>query len=371
VSNCSGLLYTAYEAGLRRRGDLTLWFSEDAIQGWRASGRRKPGGQKLYTNLAIETALTVRAVYHLPLRQVEGFLRSVASLLGLEIPIPDHTTLSRRGKALGKIALGPTRGHGPVHIVIDSTGLRVHVGQSCTPPKHRAWRKLHLSVDRDSGEVLAAELSSRKAHDATRVPKLLKQLEGRVASACADGAYDTDAVYEALREQGRGGRVRILIPPPRNARVRRHAPPERNRNVRAITRLGRRAWYRVSGASQRARVENVFSRYKIILGREMRSRMLASQRVEASGSVNDSRYITQEAWTLLVRRKQPAIPGVPTSGARLHHAPPDSVTTLPFMNAQSSRTCTSALSQTGASPTACVYAASNRCPTRSRFKSTC
>jgi hypothetical protein len=273
--------WAAYDAGLRSRGDLTLWFSEDAIQGWRASGRRKPGGQKLYTNMAIETALTVRAVFHLPLRQVEGFLRSVAAGLGLELPIPDHRTLSRRGRALGKIALGPRHGKGPVHILIDSTGLRVHVGGSRVPPRNRAWRKLHWAVDRDSGEILAAELSSRKAHDSTRVPKLLKQLDLRVASACADGAYDTDAVYEALREQGRGGRVRILIPPPRNARVRSHAPPERNRNVRALTRLGRRAWYRVSGASARARVENVFHRYKAVLGREMRSRTLASQRVEA------------------------------------------------------------------------------------------
>jgi IS5 family transposase len=270
-----------YEAGLRRRGDLTLWFSEEAIQGWRDSGRRKPGGQKLYTNLAIETALTVRAVYHLRLRQAEGFLRSVAVGLGLDLPIPDHTTLSRRRKALGKVALGPMHGTGPLHILIDSTGLRVHVGHRCTPPKNRAWRKLHLAVDRDSGEILAAELSSRKAHDSTRVPKLLKPLDRRMASACADGAYDTDAVYEALRKQGGGGRVRILVPPPRNARVRPHAPPERNRNVRALARLGRRAWYRVSGASARARVENVFYRYKAALGREMRARTLAGQRVEA------------------------------------------------------------------------------------------
>jgi hypothetical protein len=251
------------------------------LQAGEHAGQGRPGGQRRYANLAIGTALTVRGVFHLPMRQAECFLRSVAVLLGLELPIPDHTTLSRRGKALGKISLEPQRGAGPVDLVIDSTGLRVHVGGSGTPPKNRAWRKLHLAVDRNSGEILSAELSSRKAHDATRVPKLLKPLELRVASACADGAYDTDAVYAALREQGGGARVRILIPPPRNARVRPHAPPERNRNIRALTRLGRRAWYRVSGASARARVENVFHRHKSVLGREMRSRTLAGQRVEA------------------------------------------------------------------------------------------
>jgi hypothetical protein len=96
----------------------------------------KPGGQKLYTNLAIETALTVRAVFHLLLGEAEGFLRSVVVLLGLERPIPDHTMVSRRSKALARIPLGPTQRTGPLHIGIDGIGLRVHVGPSCKPPKN-------------------------------------------------------------------------------------------------------------------------------------------------------------------------------------------------------------------------------------------
>ena len=276
--------WAAYEAGLQRRGDLTIWFSEEAIRGWRARRRGRPGGQRRYANLAIETALTVRAVYHLPLRQAEGFLRSIVRLLRIDLPIPDHTTLSRRGRALGKLELDARRGNGSLHIAVDSTGLRVHSGQRWTPPKQRAWRKLHLAVDRDSGEILAVELSSRKTHDSTRVPKLLKQTSGRLRSVCADGSYDTAAVYEALHERGGQRRPRVLIPPARNARVRPNPPPgltERNRNIRDVNRLGRRAWYRWSGAYGRARVENTFSRYKAILGREMRARTLAGQRVEA------------------------------------------------------------------------------------------
>lgn len=144
-------------------------------------------------------------IYHLPLCQVEGFLRSVLSMIGVDLPVPDHTTLSRRGSALGRLPLGPKVVNGPVHILIDSTGLRIHVGRSCKPRKNRAWRKLHLAVDRDSGEILAAELSSRKTHDSTRAPKLLRQLDRGVAAAYADGTYDTAAVYQALREQGGGG----------------------------------------------------------------------------------------------------------------------------------------------------------------------
>ena len=143
-----------YEAGLRKRGDLTLWFSDEAIAAWRAPTGEKPGGQPVYSDLAIEAGLTVRLVYGLALRQTEGFLQSISTLLDLGLRIPDHTTLSRRSKDL-KVRLRPSARHGPVHIMIDSTGLRVHSGNSdVSPPKRRAWRKLHLVIDADTGDVL-------------------------------------------------------------------------------------------------------------------------------------------------------------------------------------------------------------------------
>ena len=205
-------------------------------------------------------------------------------LLGIDLPIPDPATRSRRGRAFGHVQLAARRGSGPLHIAIDSTGLRVHSGQRWAPPKQRAWRKLQLAVDRDSGEILAVALSRRKTHDSTRVPKLLKQTSGRLRSACADGSCDTAAVDEAPHERGWRRRPRVWIPPARNARARPDPPPElkeRNRNVRDVNRLGRRARYRWSGAYARARVENAFFRCKAILGREMRARTLAGQRAAA------------------------------------------------------------------------------------------
>ena len=92
-----------YEAGLQRRGDLTVWLTEAAVDAWRAPASGKPGGQRRYAEIAIEAALTIRTVFHLPLRQTEGFLRSLANLLDVDLPIPDHTTLSRRLKKLGQI----------------------------------------------------------------------------------------------------------------------------------------------------------------------------------------------------------------------------------------------------------------------------
>ena len=129
--------WRAYEEGLRWRGDLTIWLSEEALRAWRAPASGKPGGQRIYANIAIETVLTVRLVYHLALRQTEGFLRSLASQLELDLPIPDHTTLSRRARKLGKIRFAPGASSRPIHILIDSTGLKIHVGNLREPPKHR------------------------------------------------------------------------------------------------------------------------------------------------------------------------------------------------------------------------------------------
>jgi hypothetical protein len=271
-----------YEAGLRRRGDLTVWLSEETIDSWREPPSGKPGGQRTYANIAIEAALTIRMVFHLPLRQTEGFLRSLADMLEVEIPIPDHTNLSRRLSTLGEIPFGAVASNRPIHLLIDSTGLRIHVGNLRKPPKRRAWRKLQLAVDADTGEIVASDLTSRRTHDCSRVPVLFGQIENRVASVCADSAYDRESVYEVAHAQGHGRHVRVLISPRRDAQLSptRSVLMERNRNIRSIRRLGRGEWHKRSGYSKRSMVENAICRYKTIIGRGMRSRTLVGQQVE-------------------------------------------------------------------------------------------
>ena len=275
--------WAEYEAGLRRRGDLTIWLSEDAIKSWREPPSGKPGGQRTYANIAIEAALTLRMIFHLPLRQTEGFLQFLADLLEVELPIPDHTTLSRRLKELREISfrgLAPDR---PIQLLIDSTGLRIHVGHLRKPPKRRAWRKLHLAVDEETGEIVASELTDRRTHDCTRVGPLLEQIDNPLASLLADGAYDATGVYEAAQSKGEGQTVRVLIPPGRDAQLAPRpsaALEERNRNIRSIRELGRREWHKRSGYSTRSLVENTVFRYKAIIGRSMRSRALEGQRAE-------------------------------------------------------------------------------------------
>jgi hypothetical protein len=222
-------------------------------------------------------------VFHLPLRQTEGFLRCLAELLKIDLPIPDHTTMSRRLKKLSDIQFRRLPTDRPIHVLIDSTGLRIHVGHMQKPPRNRAWRKLHLAVDADAGEIVASDLTARRTHDCTQVPPLLEQISDPIAAVSADGAYDTKAVYEAAHGRGEGRAVRVLIPPGRDAQFSLQpstALQERNRNIRSIRELGRRTWHTSSGYSKRCLVENTMYRYKTIFGRSMRSRTFDGQRVE-------------------------------------------------------------------------------------------
>lgn len=267
--------WSAYEAGLKRRGDLAAWLSATAaLDAWRAPANGRLDGQRTYSELAIDTALTIRMVFHLPLRQTEGFLHGLEEMLDVELPLPNCTTLSRHLQTLDGIPFRRLPTVQPIHVLIDSTGLRTHVGHMQNPPRDRAWRKLHLAVDADAGEIIAADLTARRTHDCTPVPGLLQQIPDPIVSFSADGAYDTAAVYEAAHGRGRGRAVRVLIPLGRDAQLVSRptaALDERYRNIIFIRELGRRKWYTQSDYSARSRVENIMYRYKIIIGRRMRS----------------------------------------------------------------------------------------------------
>lgn len=276
--------WATYEAGLRQRGSVTVWLSEDARKTWCHTGRRKPGGKLVYSSTAIETFWTIRMIYGLALRQTEGFVESLFELAGIGLPIPDHSTVSRRVRKLGRIPLLPRNSKGPIHLLVDSSGLKIHVGNARMPPRRRAWRKIHLAVDRVTGDILAADLTASQARDAARVPTLLSHVENELASFSADGAYDKEPVYEAVHAHSPDRRTRVIIPPRRGAVVSPEtstAMQDRNRHLRWIDRVGRREWHLRSGYTKRSRAENIFSRYKAILGRVMKARTLAGQRIEA------------------------------------------------------------------------------------------
>ena len=196
--------------------------------------RTTRGGQPYYSALAITTALTLRAVFRLALRQTEGLIGSIIRLLGLDLAVPDHSTLSRRAETLQ--VLRPRSSSEPVHLLVDSTGLRLCGPGEWLVEKHgtrtrRSWRKLHLGVDADTGEIVAAELTSNDVDDGSQVGPLLDQVARPVASFTGDGAFDRDDVYGEVagvtltrRSSCRRDRVRC--------RARRRRP--RRRSVTSI-----------------------------------------------------------------------------------------------------------------------------------------
>ncbi len=271
-----------------------MWFDlkpgQQLVPDWNAkSGKnRKPGRQRKYSNHAIETAVKLGMVFHLPSRQIEGFLQSIFCLLKLQNDVPDHTTITRRKALLGKTHLNIKQSGKPVHLIIDSSGLKVHVGQFRKPPKNRDYRKIHLGIDEKSGEVVACDLTSKSARDSKRVPALLAQVSRSISSLKADAAYDDKSVYKSIENHKESRSPRVLIPPKKGATIlpMSSTTRERNRNIRSRTRQGKRQWQSKTGYNKRSLVEMAFYRYKTIIGPTMNARKLASQRVEARIGVN-------------------------------------------------------------------------------------
>jgi hypothetical protein len=284
--------WPAYDIALRNRGDITVWFDKDSICEWNAPPTGCPGGQRRYSDLAIVTALTLRAVFHLPLRQTEGFVASLIGLMGLAFQTPDHTTLSRPQRSV-KVPHIPKGHEGPLHLVIDSTGLKMccdgewHSHKHRTPTQSRSWRKLHLAIDR-GGYIIASAITDRIVADASVGISIIEQLEGTIARFTADGAYDTRQMYEALGKAGETN-IRIVIPPKKSAIVdsRSQGPwCQRNDAIESICKVGRRQWRKESGAHKQAHAENGMYRYKRIVGDRVRDKHRSSQKTEALIAVN-------------------------------------------------------------------------------------
>ena len=280
--------WPAYDAALRHRGSLTVWFSEAAIAAWRAERRSTPGGQPRYSALAIAAALTLRAVFRLALRQTEGLIGSIIRLLGLDLAVPDHSTLSRRAEILHLLRSAPRTE--PVHLLVDSTGLRLCGPGEWLVEKHGArtrqsWKKLHVGVDADTGEIIATTLTSHDVDDGSQVGPLLDQVRGPVASFTGDGAFDRDDVYDEVA--ARHPAAPVIVPPRSNAVPSSTAEtaPQRDRHLQFIARHGRMNWQKISGYNYRALVEADISRYKRVIGDALRSRTDARRNTEVAVAV--------------------------------------------------------------------------------------
>jgi transposase len=235
--------------------------------------------------------LTLRLVFRLALRQAEGFAAGVLRLLGRALRVPDHTTLCRRGRGFAgrRPEVVP---HGPIDLVVDSIGLKLFGRGEWDEEKHgrarRSWRKLHIAVDADTGEIVACVLTDSAADDAGRMRALLEAVEGEIASVTADGAYDGEPVYRAVAGRQPDPPPDVVIPPRAPAvpgTEDADAGSPRDRHIRLIAERGHLAWQKATGYGRRSLAETAAGRFKAIIGPRLRARGLPAQRGEAAIAV--------------------------------------------------------------------------------------
>ncbi len=290
-----------YNQALKDRGRITLWIETETVEGWVDDPEVKTrGGQRIYSDCAIKCALTMRAVFHLALRQAEGFCRSLLAETGRELPTPDYTTLSRRCHSLD-VPLPRALPQGAIDVVVDSTGVKVYGEGEWKVRQHgigkrRTWLKLHLAIDAKTQEVCATVVSSASVSDDEVFDDLLDQIAGNLASVGGDGAYDKGKVRETIEARGAVPR----IPPRRDARLQKKAPPsptrqralakrdEAIRRIEALRRTqtdgdlseARKLWKQETHYHRRSLAETAMYRYKTIFGQAVRSRRFDNQTKE-------------------------------------------------------------------------------------------
>jgi hypothetical protein len=273
-----------YNRALVQRGALTFWFPEDIGTIWfHREGHEGRGLSKTFSDAALQVCLMLRLVYKLPLRGLEGFVNSLFELLRLPLKSPDFSVFSKRGRHL-RVLLPRQLPAGPLHIVVDSTGLKVFGEGEWKVRQHgvgkrRTWRKLHLGVDAVTLEVVAVELTEAGVADPDVLPALLAQVEDEdavIGQVSGDGAYDTRGCYDAIAER----QAQPCIPPRETAVPWEESHP-RTAAVTACRELGRATWKQAVGYHRRSVVETAMYRYKQLIGPHLRARLVSTQQCEA------------------------------------------------------------------------------------------
>jgi len=281
-----------YNRSLINRGNLTIWFSEDAIKSWyqKPQKNRKRGRTFTYSDTYIELALTLRTLFRFSLRATQGFLEGLITLLGLKLQVSHYSRLSRRASDLN-IQLTALKKKAPTDLVIDSTGLKIY-GEGewkiRTHGKHkrRGWRKYHVAIDPDTHEVKAIELTEANVHDSLVLPTLLSGHK-KVGRVYADGAYSFKQDFDAIAQSGgtplipvRSGTTAVKNNPSIGQKLR-------NKLIDDIWQAGgRMAWKKASGYHRRSLVETHMFRLKTIIGGTLRGRNFANQQAEAKIMAN-------------------------------------------------------------------------------------
>ena len=249
--------WKSYNDALRRRGSLLIWLDKDMT--WLANRAGRPG-PPVFSDAAIQFCLMVKVLFGLPLRQTTGMVASILKMAGLDWPVPDFSTLSRRQKTLA-VQISSRRAPGPLNLLVDSTGIKFLGDGEWLARKHgthrrRQYRKVHLAMDTATGDIRAVEFTSSRDGDSPVLPDLLDQIppDEQIGTVIGDGAFDTRRCHTAILD--RGGTA--VIPIRKNGRLWKEDCPAacaRNDILRATRRFGRANWKQWSGYHARSRIE--------------------------------------------------------------------------------------------------------------------
>lgn len=309
---------------MRRRGGLMVEIPPNIREVWYAGGAYKAGRPYTYSDVAIETVLTIQAYLRLPLRALQGFIEAWFASAGLDLKCPDYTTLCRRRKTL-TIRLRHTAAQGPLHLVVDATGLKIR-GEGewkrrvhGTGGKRRGWRKMHLAIDALTHQVVGVVLTDKDTHDSEAFADLMRQAAsgGRpIGNVRADGAYDTTGCYEAARTYHAN-----LNTPPRHGAVvqcphiitRDYNPAlaPRDQAIRRIHELtqelgseeaARAKWKQETGYHQRSLAETAMFRRKTLFSPRMSTKTMENQQIESLITINAMNKLTSLGMPRSVKR---------------------------------------------------------------------
>lgn len=279
-----------YNQSLVNRGSITFWFSEDIIAKWYSLERMgKPGRPDVYSDEAIRCGLMIKAVFRIAFRFLQGFVQSLIKILRLPLRCPHYSAFCRRAKDLQIPMRKLLKPGEKLHVVFDSTGVKVYGEGEWKVRKHgyskrRTWRKVHVGMCAETGQFVVGAVSSNNVSDDMAMVYMMDELEGiSLGDILGDGAYDKVDCYEAICD--RGGRP--VIPPKKTARVQRKDPipclRERDRAIERIKELGeegRAQWKKEVGYHRRSLVETGMFRYKTILGDRLSARKEKTQSAE-------------------------------------------------------------------------------------------
>ncbi|KIE06249.1 hypothetical protein NF27_AS00040 [Candidatus Jidaibacter acanthamoeba] len=239
----------------------------------------KRGRLTFYSDYVIEMMLTLRMLLKLPLRQTEGFVRSIFELIGVKLKVPEFSRLSKRAQCvLKRIKLPPLDVEG--YLVIDSTGIKVYGESEWLVFKHggevkrRIWRKLHIGVS-EEGLIVSRIMTSHVTDDRKCLEPLIRSAgEEKVTEILADTGYDSNNSYSLLENKD----IKAIIPPPKNAK--KATVKHRSDTINYIKEKGDHAWRHKNKYGRREIVENTICRYKSIIGAKLRSRKWDNQDAE-------------------------------------------------------------------------------------------